>query len=278
MKNQTNVNNTEDNKQETKTEAMFTETTHQSGASRANALNKTAELTSMAATMANECFKYLMADKDKWKESIIESQKSHDAMDELINETDVVKDDSHTFLMLEPEAVLEKMLKSQQSKRSRTKAKVMTQANYITLMTAAIAEMLIRAALGKEKSATNYGVRRVLVKYTEEELEALKNDQEALKKAIRNVQSKKSIMKSKIGFDASSDAWHELLTTEEQLKALRDNAPIQTIVEVIPEDVLEKVQKAEELVTLINQAEDIDKMKAADGKALLNQIKTLLGK
>jgi len=77
------------------------------------------------------------------------------------------------------------------------------------------------------KSAGGGGARRGTVTYSEEELEAFKNDPEALKRAIRNVQSKKSIDKSKADWDPESERWQELLKTEEQLKAIRDGQTVE---------------------------------------------------
>jgi hypothetical protein len=92
------------------------------------------------------------------------------------------------------------MLKSQQSKRSRAKSKAMTLDNYTTLLTAAIAEDIIREIYNKPKSAGGFHRAAGTVDYTIDQLQALHDDQEALRKEIRNVQSKKSIMKSKNPF------------------------------------------------------------------------------
>src|SRR5690606_2582700 len=102
--------------------------------------------------------------------------------------------------------------------------------------------------------------------YSEEELEALANDPEALKRAIRNVQSKKSIYKSKADFDPESERWQELLEAEEQLKAIRDGQTIEA------EKAIEKTNQLEEMLATIDPKD----LKAADAKDMLESIKQML--
>ena len=282
---------------------LFANNSTGAAAASGNALNKTAQLTATATEVANSCFKtitaniterqtaiaaneatgvdddnhkLLVAEVQKLTAAITDSQKSHDAMDQLIADSHDLSTVDIEFLKTESEDVLEKMLKSQQSKRSRTKSKAMTQDNYLTLITAGVAENLLRMATGKSKSAGGGG-KRADVGYTAEQIEKFTNDQEELKKAIRNVQSKKCIMKSKAGFDETSEAWLELLRVEEQLKGLRTTGGTTTVVvkEADPE-VAAKAEKALATEELLKDVEDIDKMKAADAKSLLNKIKDML--
>jgi hypothetical protein len=88
-------------------------------------------------------------------------------------------------------------------------------------MTGAIAENLLRMAMNKEKQ--NGGRTAGNVGYTDAEIQELIKDQDKLRKVLRNVQSKKSIMKSKEGFSEKDERWLELLATEEMLKGLRDD-------------------------------------------------------
>ena len=170
------------------------------------------------------------------------------------------------FLKTENEEILDRMIKSQQSKRSRAKSKEMTLDNYITMMTGAVAENLLRIAANKPKSAGGGGARRSSVRYSDEELEAFKHDPEALKRAIRNVQSKKSIYKSKADFDPESERWQELLEVEAQLKALRDGQTIEA------EKAIEKTSQLEEMLATV----DTRSLKAADAKDMLESIKQML--
>lgn len=231
-------------------------------------LNGTAELTRISADIAREILKQAEADPEKFADKIVESQKSHDTMDALINEIYDLKQVDIEFLKNESEEVIDRMIKSQQSKRSRAKSKEMTLENYITMLTGAVAENLLRIAANKPKSAGGGGVRRGTVRYTEEELEAFKHDPEALKRAIRNVQSKKSIYKSKADFDPESEKWQELLEVEAQLKAIRDGQSAEA------ERAIETTRSLEEMLVTV----DLKDLKAADAKNMLESIKQMLAK
>src|SRR5690606_5977280 len=175
--------------------------TSQEVTNRGNQLSSTAELTRISADIAREILKRAEADAEKYQQQILDSQKTHDVMDRLINELYDLTTVDIEFLKVESEDVLDRMIKSQQSKRSRAKSKEMTLENYMAMLTGAVAENLLRIAANKPKTAGGGGARRGTVTYSEEELEAFKNDPEALRKALRNVQSKKSIYKSKADFD-----------------------------------------------------------------------------
>ena len=201
------------------------------------------------------------------------SQREHSAMDTLIEEMVDFDTVDYDFIYQLDDKTVDGMLKSQQSKRSRCKSKAMTMDNYKSMMTAAIAEKIIRLATGKTKNAV--GVRRGTgtVTFSDEELEALRVDQEQLKKELRNVQSKKSIMKSKAGFDPESERWQELLVAEEQLKSIKVTTRGTT--KVVEVDTTKKeLEEAFDGITL----EDINQMKAADSKALLEKLAGLLSK
>src|SRR5690606_12371926 len=100
----------------------------------------------------NAILQHINEHADELAELVAESQKSHDAMDKLINECYKLKTVNIDFLKKLDEKTLEGMLKSQQSKRSRAKSKIMTLDNYRNMMMGAVAENLIRYALGKEKT------------------------------------------------------------------------------------------------------------------------------
>ncbi|NLI59442.1 MAG: hypothetical protein GX387_13220 [Clostridium sp.] len=233
---------------------------------RSNQLGSTAELTRISTDIAREILKRAEADAEKYQQLILDSQKSHDVMDQLINEIYDLKQVDIEFLKAESEEVLDRMIKSQQSKRSRAKSKEMTFENYLTMLTGAVAENLLRIAANKPKSAGGGGARRRTVTYSEEELEAFKHDPEALRRALRNVQSKKSIYKSKADFDPKSERWQELIMVEEQLKAIRDGQTIEA------EKAIEKTNQLEEMLATI----DISSLKATDAKEMLDSIKQML--
>lgn len=233
---------------------------------RGNQHDKTASLTSISASIAKEILKRAEADAEKYQTKIVESQQSHDAMDNLIAEIYNLNEVNIDFLKDELTDVLDRMIKSQQSKRSRAKGKAMTLENYMTMLTGGVAENLLRIAANKPKSAGGGGARRTSVRYSEEELEMFKSNPEALKRALRNVQSKKSIAKSKADWDPESERWKELLETEAQLKAIRDGQSAEAA------KAIEKTQSLEEMLATV----DLRDLRAADAKNMLDSIKQML--
>lgn len=241
----------------------------------ANQLSQTATLTSIATTIATDVMNVIGTEVEKYNSKIAASKESHDAMDALIAEAypsfDAV---DVTFLSAESKETLEKMLRSQQSKRSRAKSKVMTMDNYKAMMIGAVAEMLVRKASGATK--TGGGTVGTDIKlYTEEELQELAADQDKLKKLIRNVQSRKSIMKSKADYDETSDKWITLLAIEEQLKSIRLDSNGTVVVKAVDPQLqkdAEDKKKIEEMVADL----DPSKMKANDAKSMIEAIKEML--
>ena len=231
----------------------------------ARQLSGTAELTRIASNLAADMIRTMEDDIDNYRERLQKSTKDMDELETLIDELVEVPTEEASFLTELEDKTVEGMLKSQQSKRSRTKSKTMTLDNYKTLVTAAIAEKIIRDVCDMPKS--HGGPKRAgKVDYTPAELEALEADQEALRKEIRNIQSKKSIMKSKEGFDPADERWQSLLKAEQMLKDLRVGGHT-TVVEV---DTTK--DKLNELIGDLS----IDDLKAADSKELLASIKEML--
>lgn len=194
--------------------------------------------------------------------AMLKAQSDNNAMDELVQRfTDIGSADVD---WLKGNAEADKMLASVQSKRSRLKTKESTYDVFVQMVEASISEQLIRVATGKTKG--NGGATRVRgsVEYTEEQLAAYAEDQDALKREIRNIQSKKSIMKSKAGFSEQDAYWIKLLDAEAQLKALRVGTTSKTVV-VQPDPI------REQLKDMIGDT-DISKMNKADMAALLANI------
>lgn len=221
----------------------------------------TAQLTAVATQVALNIMKQIESDFATHKDRVNLSKHDTATLDGLIEEFGNLDSVDVSFLSELSEETLNSMLKSQQSKRSRSKSKTMTIENYRVLMTAAIAETLIRDAAGMEKLL---GRRRSggSVVFSDEELVELEADQETLRRALRNIQSKKSIMKTKADFDEESQAWKDLLTAEAQLKEIR--------VENVRSDSTKK-QLGDLLIDV-----DVDNIKSADAKALLDKVKELL--
>lgn len=231
----------------------------------ANQLEKTAELTTRAGLIVADIMKVLSASPELYQKDVEASKTSHDSMDKLIASIHDFSTDNLDFLNEVSETDFEKMLRSQQSKRSRAKAKTMTMENYTSMMIGAVAEQLLRIASGKPKGTVgNYNTDMTML--SEEDIEKLKSNPEALKKAIRNVQSKKSIFKSKASFSEDSDKWRQLLEEEATLKALRDTMPTSRLVDTVRNDLIEALGGV-----------DITTLKASEAKDLLTKITGIAG-
>lgn len=241
---------------------LFAANTNESTATSARNLAGTAQLTSIANTIAQDLIKRIGDETETYGEQFENSKTDNNAMDALINLMIDLSTVEAEFLKELDEDTLNSMLKSQQSKRSRSKNKVMTIDNYRNLMSGAVSELLIRQATGKAKSSMGYRRAPGSVEYTAEELEMFKNDQEALKREIRNVQSKKSIMKRKADFTEEDERWGQLLAAEETLKGVRVGGGVKTVV----------VDKTGEQLKAELGDKDIDSLKAADAKALLKKL------
>lgn len=242
--------------------------------SGANQLSVTAQLNTVANQIVKDVLSRILPtdgeENSEYADQILASQTDHNAMDNLLNEVVNFEEDTDTdFLKDTNSEELERVLKSQQSKRSRSKNQQMTIENYAKMMTAAVAERLVREALGKPKG-NGGGNTRGQATYTDEELNALAEDPAMLARAIRNVQSKKSIAKSKVDFDENSDRWQDLLEAEQQLKDLR--ASINGLQNTAAQEALEAKRKAEELVGSV----DVNTLKADEARDMLAKIQEAL--
>lgn len=245
-------------------ELFTTETKEATANSRM--LNGTAELTRISNEAATDIIRSMEANIEDYRDRIAKSAADSKELDAIVNEFEhlyVVSDENQLRFL--DDATVEGMLKSQQSKRSRTKSKTMTIDNYRTLLSAAIAEHILRDLYNKPKVASGFR-RGGTVDYTPAELEMFSADQEALRKEIRNIQSKKSIMKGKADFDESSEAWQQLLKAEIMLKDLRVGGRSGHVVEV---------DHTKDKLTEMLEGVDIEHLKAADSKELLEAIKEL---
>lgn len=224
----------------------------------------TAELTNVAAAAAHRIVKAMEADIETYRPRIQKSAQDTRELNAIIDEFKPLYDlnDDHILMNLDEDTV-ESMLKSQQSKRSRAKSKTMTLDNYVSLLTAAIAEDILREIYNKPKSTGGFQRSAGSVDYTIEQLEALGNDQDALRKEIRNIQSKKSIMRSKADFDEADPRWQALLKAEQQLKDMRVGGRTATVVEV---------DKTKDALSELLAGKDITKMKSAEAHELLERI------
>ena len=237
---------------------MFNATENNETTSNARNLAGTAQLTTVANELVAECIKKLNDNLEEYREDFEASKHDHNAMDALLAKLIDYDTVDVEFIKELDEATVDGMLKSQP----------MTMDNYKSMMAGAVAENLIRKATGKVKSAG--GARRMSgsVDFTAEQLEELKEDQDRLKKEIRNVQSKKSIMKSKADFSEEDPRWQALLVAEEQLKSIRVSTGRTQVV---------KVDETKDALAETLADVDIEHLKAADSKELLAKIKAMIG-
>ena len=242
---------------------MFNESTTASKGKRD--LEGTAQLTTLANRITSEIVAIVSSNLDKYQDAFDASKTNHSDMDSLISLVVDLPATDFTFLKELDEAILQLMLKSQQSKRSRAKSGDMTMANYKSMMSAAVAENLLRYALGKPKSVSSRRDAGAVL-FTAEELQVLSDDQWRLGKALRNVQSKKSIANHKEDFDATSEYYVTLLASEQQLKDIRV-----ADAESKPRVDATKTKLAEVLADV-----DITTIKAGDSKELLARIAAML--
>ena len=247
---------------------MFTNEGHEPTTS-ARSLAGTAVLTQHAEVIVNEIFKTINANVAQFKDQLAASKANHDVMDALVLSIHPLTDDDTAVIKDQDEDTLVNMLRSQQSKRSRSKGKSMTLDNYRGMMNAAVCELIIRSALGKEKvPGHRNGATGV---FTEGALAAM--DHERLAREIRNVQSKKSIMKVKDGFSEDWPEWQQLLVIEAQLKEARDTN--------FPKAKKPKPEVSDEtknkIAALLGDT-DVTSLKSVDSKTLLASIQELIKK
>lgn len=265
----------------TKLNSLFNETTTDVATKEKNrTLAGTQQLTQLASRLAQQVMANAEADLEIYGQSIIESKTSTRALDSLvstwINHEGVVTDEDIEFLRASDDATVTSMQKSQQSKRSRMK-KVLettdTVENYMSLLTAACAEHVIRKAFNKTKSIGTSRLGGNAVTYTEEELQELMLDQERVRREIRNVQSKISIYKRK---NADQDQelwvadphWQALQTAYAQLKEIRTNLD--------GHQRLSAVKVSKQLEHILNELPEIDKLKLNEAKQALKSIEALI--
>lgn len=183
------------------------------------ALSGTAEMTTNAEVVVNSVLEALSNSYDDHAELFEQSKVDANAMDMLISEFTNNFDVDVDFLEKYDEDELKAMLKSQQSKRSRSKSKDMTMDNYKAMMNAAVCELMIRKHTGNAKTRT---AGRGSNMYTDEFLNSMAEDQHELRRELRNVQSKMCIFRKKHPEDFSEfDEYKELERVEATLKEMR---------------------------------------------------------
>lgn len=128
---------------------------------------------------------------------IKDSQTDPQALDDLVKDYCGENLVNEAVAAFDPDEV-KRLLKSNQSNRSRRKNMAMTQSNYVEMLTAAIAEWVIRESCHIAKSTTPFGRSHTSTfDFSPEQMEAIAKDQDELARIIRNWQSKKSAYKAK---------------------------------------------------------------------------------
>jgi len=192
-------------------------------------------------------------------ELMIATMHDHDKMDAFLAENAPFNDEDYAWLSEIESGLVDRMIKSQQSKRSRSKGKQLTLQAVTALIVGAFAENALRKYCNKPKNQlVSMGAE---VNFTEEQLAELKENQEDLKRHIRNLQSRASIMKSKAAFDENDPKYVSLLHWQERLKALRDGTTA--------------ASRANPAVVELLKDKDLTNMKPAEAKELLAKIQEL---
>lgn len=228
-----------------------------------------AELVRLADIEARKICK--MADEDDQEDGrvfslVAGSVEDPSKLDEVVNELYQYEADSLQFLVALPDDTLVKLMKSQQSKRSRIKGMSRNQDNYIKMLSAAIAEHMIRKTLNKPKGKSGKTAGLLSPNLTSEEVEMYSADQLKLGAAIRNLQSQKSIFKKNNADYEETEKWQTMLSREAELKSLRTSVP-SVMVKDDP-----RIDKIIELVAEL----DINSMKVHDVKEVLRAVRNIV--
>lgn len=202
--------------------ALF-DTTVEAEETGTRAINGAAYVKQMSMVLANDIMSMIPGADDAFLTEIKDSQSSTAAMDDLVQKYCGEKLNNEQVAVLDEEDA-KKILKSNQSSRSRRKNMAMTQSNYVELLVSAIAENMVRESCNMHKSANPFaGFRSETKVINEETVAEMMDDPDAIGRAIRNIQSKKSTFKAKHADEEyeTSEDWQELLHQEALLKEAR---------------------------------------------------------
>lgn len=235
----------------------------------ARQLELTAQLTQDATTLAEKVMSQLNdMQGDDGNDLILESFKDYVVLNDMIAKLGVTNGYDYSWLAAVDETEAIKMLKSQQSKKSRARNNELTYTVYKTYLTGAIAELLIRVGCNITKS-TSGATGAKLMELTEETMEMYRNDQVLLAKAIRNIQSKKSIAKKK-GIAEDSEEFMDIISYEESLKALRVSGGT-----AVDPTTKIKAEKADQIEKMLSEL-DTESMKKGELASAIASIKELM--
>lgn len=278
---------------------------HLEQSEKSRQLGITVPLNTLAMNKVNEVWKALEAQGPTAAERVKESTDSNEALMALVKEYVKYDPMELEFLTATDDATIESALKSQASKRSRMRSmlkEAFTQVNYKSLLQAAIAEHLVRLAIGKPTGARGSRARsskaiNSLLPYAE--LIKLAEDQNELRRQLRNVQSRCSTYKSSLrnaGFSneeiLADERYIEFRAIEDQLKDARDpdfkpepatasvnNRKYQelraVLVDLNPDDI-KKLQEAKDilwkLVDIVTPPIDVEEILIGDAEAVAQAV------
>jgi len=181
--------------------------------------------------------------------------------------------DDMTTIQSDEDTVV-KALKSQQSKRSKSMALELNANSIAKVISSTVGEMLIREAnnlpYNNRAAATKSYTSEEL---TEEVLQSYKEDQETLRKAIRNVQAKKCNIKKKMSSDGETEELVAQLQEVEKCEELLFT--VRTTERKKPQQKVDP--RIDHIIGIFNANEINDKMKKAELMDIINQVKEIVG-
>lgn len=225
-----------------------------------------AVLATMASKYSTSFMTKLNEEIDNHRNTFEASKTDNDVLGRLIEALVTIEDDDLTEASLVTLEETKRIVASQQSKSSRLKSKEQTQFVYLGRVSAKISEMIMRKSHPEFASASR-GRRTGCVSLpdliTEELLPEFEADQEKLGKAIRNYQSKLSILKRK-QVDESDERWERFRSNLELLKTVRK--PGQS------SQYSSAIAKVDKVTEVLSEVEDYSKLTAKQAKEMLLSI------
>lgn len=230
------------------------------------------QLAQVADSVANQLIeKFNQLSEEEANDCTVAAFESNSSMLNALIDNKVLTDDvicSELYSITDDDAT--RLLKSQQSKQSRSKSAGLSIQNFKKMASATVAVHLIRTQCGLTSNRTGRQSEG-LKPLTEETQQWYAANQFELGKAIRNIQSKKSILKKKMvdgGTDEQLQLMDEYVDYETTLKSLRSNTPAPKV----NEHLAKNAAKFDSIVQLLNEFNQIDKPTKANYHDLVEAI------
>ena len=233
----------------------------------------TATLNKLSHDLANEILVIISKDEEKFSAMVMDSLEDSNVLTDIMETSGLLKDYdallvAEKYVVSETEAA--SILKSQQSNRSRLKKAInddpktegLPMDKYRGYLSAAIAEHTIRIVGNIKRGASGQHTTFVLQHFSEQQVENYKNDQLALSKMVRNLQSRKSTGQKKKTL--STDDVLVLVGMIKQLTDVRSTTPI-----------VNKTAQYNQIAALFTNIDSIDKLKLQEAKDLLHLIASI---